>query len=213
MYGIIYKALCLANNKCYIGQTTRSLSRRKIEHENQAKNNSRSCKYFHNALMKYGFDKFVWTVEYSAKTKEELNQKEQELITTNNSFGKGGYNLCFGGDSNAGYKHSNPRKGFKHTIEERKRMSKRMLGKKLSEKTKEKLRKANLGKKASDETRSKMSKNNKGKGTKPIVCITTGEVYPSLTEAAIDLGLNIAKISLVVNGKRNHTKGYHFEYT
>lgn len=213
MYGIIYKSLCTVNSKCYIGQTTRTLSRRRVEHQNQAKNNSRSCKYFHNALMKYGFDKFVWTVEYSAKTKEELNQKEQEFIIVNNSFGENGYNLCFGGNSNAGYKHTRPKKGFKHTLEERKRISKRMLGRKLSEDTKEKIRKANFGKKASKKTKRKMSESNKGKGTKSVICTTTGTIYSSLTEASIDLDLNIAKISLVVNGKRNHTKGYQFEYT
>ena len=63
---IIYKATNITNGKVYIGQTARSLARRKIEHINQARNNSRSCKYFHAALIKYGFENLIDT--YNFKT-------------------------------------------------------------------------------------------------------------------------------------------------
>lgn len=39
-----------------------------------------------------------------------------------------------------------------------------------------------------------------------------GNIYNSITEASILLDLNISKITLVCQGKRNHTGGYKFKY-
>lgn len=46
--------------------------------------------------------------------------------------------------------------------------------------------------------------------SKKVMCLENGITYKSRREAAKDLGLNSAKISLVCNGKRNTTGGYHF---
>lgn len=43
-----------------------------------------------------------------------------------------------------------------------------------------------------------------------IVCTNTGEVFDSITDAAVKLNLSVSKISLVLNGIRTHTGGYKF---
>src|ERR1035437_8971537 len=92
-YGIIYKATCIINNKVYIGQTIRSLSERKAEHQ------YKGLFYFHNALKKYGEDNFLWQIIDTANDQIELDRKEitwiQHLNSTNKNFG---YNLTLGGD-------------------------------------------------------------------------------------------------------------------
>lgn len=47
---------------------------------------------------------------------------------------------------------------------------------------------------------------------KPVLCIETGQVYPSVTEAAQALGLHIGNISNVCTGKRKHTNQLHFKF-
>lgn len=46
--------------------------------------------------------------------------------------------------------------------------------------------------------------------SQPIICLNDGKVYKSLREASKKLGLSESKISLVINGKRPHTKKYKF---
>lgn len=213
---IIYKVTNTIDNKVYIGQTSRSLSRRKTEHINQAKNKSRNCKYFHDALLKYGFENFAWEVLFTTNDLNVLNAKEIEFIQEYNSFGDGGYNLCLGGNSNAGYKHSPETilkmKQRRHTESSKQKLSLAHSGKILSDITKDKIRQINLGKKANSETKLKMSLSQKDKGTKHILCIELNEVFPSLTSAAEKLNLSISHISMVCNGKRQSTGGYTFKF-
>jgi hypothetical protein len=55
-----------------------------------------------------------------------------------------------------------------------------------------------------------------GNGAKAVIAtrIETGEetVYPSQMEAQRQLGITTCHISLVANGKRRQTKGYHFKF-
>lgn len=213
---IIYKVTNIVNGKIYIGQTSRTLSRRKIEHINQAQNNSRNCRYFHSALLKYGFDNFTWEVLCSMDNIESLNLKEVEYIKEYNSFGENGYNLCNGGNSNVGYKHSDETilkmKQRRHSENSKSKLSLAHFGKVLSESTKDKIRQINIGKKASVETKSKMSASLKGKGTKHIICVELNKVFTSLTSAATELKLSISHISGVCNGTRQSTGGYTFRF-
>lgn len=47
---------------------------------------------------------------------------------------------------------------------------------------------------------------------KPILCIETGQVFPSLKAAADSLNLNHSNICGVLKGKRPSVGGFHFEY-
>ena len=200
--GVIYKVTNKINNKVYIGQTVRSFDRRKTEHLRQAKNKHRSCAYFHSALLKYGFDSFVWEVIFESDCQVELDSKEIEFISYYNSYGDGGYNLCLGGSNNNGYKRSEQTvekmRNFKHSEKTKEEARQRMLGTKVKEETKEKLRQINLGKKHSEKTKEKMSISNKGKGTKKVICTQTGKVYNSMTEAAEDIGCSVGSLSSAV---------------
>lgn len=98
MFGIIYKATNLKNNKVYIGQTTESLGSRKSKHYNKAFNNKFNT-YFLNALKKYDKNDFTWEEIDNANTLEELNTKEQHWIKYYNSnIHDYGYNSTSGGD-------------------------------------------------------------------------------------------------------------------
>ena len=53
-----------------------------------------------------------------------------------------------------------------------------------------------------------------GMNGKKIICVETGEIYPSINFAARELGIDQGTLSKVVNKKdgRQTAKGYHFEY-
>lgn len=63
--GYIYKVTNKINNKAYIGQTTRTLEERKIEHlkKSKANSNNKESKYdFHKALVEFGKENFIWEI-------------------------------------------------------------------------------------------------------------------------------------------------------
>ena len=97
---IIYKVTNKINNKVYIGQTSNNLEKRKNEHYKE----SRYCDkwgtntHFHKALLLYNENDWEWTIEDTANSKEELNQKEKYYIQKYDSF-KNGYNSTIGGDN------------------------------------------------------------------------------------------------------------------
>lgn len=97
---IVYKVTNLINGKIYIGQTINTLEYRKNQHFREAKSKRKNTVYFHNALLKYGFENFVFEEIDNADTQEELNLKEQKWIAYYLSDNrKYGYNLDSGGKS------------------------------------------------------------------------------------------------------------------
>lgn len=90
---IIYKVQNKITNKVYIGQTVNSLEQRKNEHIKFSKTKNT---HFLNALRSYGERNFTWEVIDTAKTKEELNEKEIKYIQEYNSI-ENGYNMIEGG--------------------------------------------------------------------------------------------------------------------
>ena len=77
MDGIIYGAMCTANQKWYIGQTTVGLENRRRQHLKAARNNY-GHGAFYSAIRKYGADSFEWVVlESNIKTHDDLNEREK----------------------------------------------------------------------------------------------------------------------------------------
>ena len=77
---IIYKVTNKINNKIYIGQTINSLEHRRKQHEKDCRRNKYYNNRFHNALIKYGFDNFIWECLCKCVSIEELNNKEQFIF-------------------------------------------------------------------------------------------------------------------------------------
>jgi len=228
-FGFIYKATNTINGKVYIGQTVKKLNIRKAQHQYDAKHKSKL--YFHLALLKYGFDNFVWEIVDTCSNIEESNKKEQNIISFYNSTDrKKGYNIDFGGNSTIRNEETKEKiRLSKRNISDETKEKIRIanLGKVVSEETKEKLRIANLGKVFSEETRKKLKENNvrywknkklsaesiskrSEKRNIKIICNETGEIFKSIKEAQQKLG--ISHISEHLKGKIKKIKTYTFQY-
>lgn len=95
---IIYKATNKVNKKVYIGQTTKTLEKRKKQHIDRASKNISKCRKFSSAIRKYGADNFTWEILDTASTQEELNELEDKYIKQYDSINRDkGYNLKTGG--------------------------------------------------------------------------------------------------------------------
>ncbi len=115
---MIYKATNNINGMVYIGQTTGTLGKRKLQHKNTAKRGDGY--HLHRAIRKYGFDNFYWMILNQCDDINTLNLLEQYYIACYNSMEEG-YNMSIGGGSGIGYKHTESAK---------KQMSIKQLGKK-----------------------------------------------------------------------------------
>lgn len=98
IYGIIYCATNIINDKKYIGQTIRDLTVRKREHISQARNDGELI--IHQAIRKYGEESFEWSIIDQAYNQEDLDEKEIYWIDYYNCYGDGGYNGALGGQFN-----------------------------------------------------------------------------------------------------------------
>lgn len=178
IYGIIYCTTNLINNKKYIGQTIHSLEERKLSHIKCASNKRKQ--YFHNAIHKYGEDKFYWEVIDVAFTKEELDSKERFWIKELKTLKKEhGYNIAEGGSFGNGFagktieemdslrkimsdkaKQRIERDGINERLVD---YAKKQKGTKFTEEHRENMSKAARNRDApSKETREKISKARKG---------------------------------------------------
>lgn len=96
--GFIYMIKNKINNKKYIGQTTRTLTKRIYEYKSAYNNNRYYNQYLLNAFNKYGWDNFEFSVIDTAQSIDELNNKEIKYILDYKSNNKEfGYNIESGG--------------------------------------------------------------------------------------------------------------------
>ena len=94
---IIYKIMNITNNKCYIGQTVKTLEERKKTHK-------WGKSLIHKAIRKYGKDNFKWeTIDNTCQSYDELLEMEFHYIKQYHSYCKEwGYNLTWGGEGTLG---------------------------------------------------------------------------------------------------------------
>tara|TARA_Y100000361_G_C11158356_1_gene345621 strand:+ start:166 stop:1248 length:1083 start_codon:yes stop_codon:yes gene_type:complete len=108
VYGIIYLYESPSGG-IYVGQTIYSINDRKKQHIEDVNRGSRFI--FHNAMRKYGIDKFTSNIIAVAYSKKELNDLEIYYINYYNSYyknddgtsNKKGYNMTHGGEGCNGY--------------------------------------------------------------------------------------------------------------
>lgn len=131
---------------------------------------------------------------------------------------KGANNPNYGKHRSAGTRRkiSEANKGRHYSAETRQKMSESLkraylnnpeLRQKLSESQKGRIP-WNKGKHQSDETRKKIGEAN----AKAVICVETGILYSSTTEAGKSIGVTATAISSVLHGKSKTSGGYHWEY-
>lgn len=103
---IIYMHRNLVSGKAYIGLTTRTVTKRWIEHCYAAYKQDDGGNYisdwkFHQAIRKYGVDTWEHLVLYEGGSNMSLGELEIYYIEKHNTYKKG-YNSTIGGDGVAG---------------------------------------------------------------------------------------------------------------
>lgn len=215
---IIYKATNKITKKCYIGQTTKTLQKRKNDHYYQA--NLKSNNYFAKTINKYGKNNFEWEIIEKCDSKNELDEMEFHYIKQYNSFKLNGYNLTLGGDAGTyGWiptketrkKISEVNKGRKckpFTKEHRKRMSEAQKGREYlymmgennpakRPEVRKKISKALKGRKLSNEHLKKLCKINKDK--------TYEEIYGIEKAKEIKVKKSISAKNNIIIGRYKRT--------
>ena len=222
----VYRHTC-PNGKIYIGITSQSDVNRRWQN---------GCGYrgnvlFYRAIKKYGWDNIRHEILFDGLFKSTAENKEIQLIKelkSNNP--QYGYNIenggnCTGthseetkrkiseaqiGEKNHAYGKPSPRRGVKCTKEqiEKNRLShigqkSHLKGKHLAPETIEKMHKpkTELHKKRLSELKSI-----------PVICVETGEWFPSGKAAADAKGFARGSMSHVLRGNRNTAGGYHWRY-
>lgn len=159
---VIYKATNTINGKAYIGHAL-DFEKRKQEHYNKA--NRGGTEYFYNAIRKYGFDVFEWTV-----LKEDATLEDEVIhIEEHDTYGNG-YNLTKGGEGKLGYKTTEKTKqklskaGKKRVLSEQQLKVLRENAQKMrelghTEETKKRISASHKGKIFTEEHKKNISKN------------------------------------------------------
>lgn len=95
--GFIYQITNLTNNKKYIGQTSRTISKRWSEYKKSAKTNIKTPLY--DSMRHYGIDNFIIETIIEAPI-NDLDMLETKYIKSLNTLYPSGYNLETGGHLN-----------------------------------------------------------------------------------------------------------------
>ncbi len=181
---------------------------------------------FANAIIKYGWDSFEHEILYEGLTLEEASQKEMELIAQYKTnvvrYGKKyGYNMTDGGEGCTGGKHysgkDHPMYGKHQSEEARKKMSEHW-----KEFYSDPANHTHTGENATfyghhhtEESKKKISAANSGANhgsARSVLCVETGEIFPTLKAAADACGGFPSNIGNVCRGKRPTMYGYHWQY-
>lgn len=115
---VIYKITNKINQKCYIGQTARTLYKR----YNGVKINRVDSQILKRAYKKYGKENFSIEILESNVPLDLLNEREKFYIKKFNSLSPNGYNLTEGGDSGGKFSKESIQK-LKKSIRDAKRGS------------------------------------------------------------------------------------------
>lgn len=163
------------SGKVYIGITSQAPAQRW-----QGGLGYRRNPHFFRAILKYGWDNFSHEILSEGLSKEEACKVEVALIAAFKSNDKAyGYNITNGGEC------------FKHSPESIQLMRQRRKGKGLRT--------------IPEATRQKMRENHAGGAeAKPVVCLDTGTVYPSINDAAKATGIDKSPISRCCRGVKHY---------
>lgn len=141
----------------------------------------KGCTYFYNAINKYGWENFEQIIIKTDLSDKEADELEILLIKFFDTTNSNyGYNLSSGGDKKCVL--VGDKNGFYH--------------KKHSEGSVLKMKEKKIG--------------GNNPLAKPVICVTTNEIFPSAREASEWCGASRQHINRVCRGERKHT-GVHPE--
>ncbi len=200
---LVYMALNLIDHKIYVGATEKGLRNRQMRHIWNAKN-GRSGK-FYNAIRKHGENNFWFTALAECENFWEALEEEREYIKAL----KPEYNLTEGGGGVKGYKFS---------LESRKRMSDAKKGKPghpVSHEVRERIRMSQLGRKIIDPIKLEKARQNIAKALLArrvqIKCVSDNKFFESIQSAANFYGLTHRAVSEYCRGRKSR-RGFVFQY-
>lgn len=211
--------------KVYIGITGRPVSRR--WHGGSAYRNNA---HFHAAIQRYGWGAFQHEILVEGLTKAAASDMEIRLIAEYDSTNPArGYNHSPGGDKTTlGYKMTDDtrqkiskalagkRKGLPHTSEHKEHIRQSLQGHQVNSATREKLKVAMGGRFQTEAARAKQ-KENTPRGAKhhratAVLCLDTGEVFDTITDAAEAYGLRRSAVSACCRGAQRTAGGKLWQY-
>lgn len=201
------------SGKVYIGITKCTVEKRW-----ESGSGYKSNKHFYSAIKKYGWDNIKHEIVVTGLNKWQACKVEQSLIKHFGSTNPNrGYNHSIGGECGSLGVHPSDEcirasieahKGKHIDMETRMKISKKLKGKPLSIETRRKTSEARKGKKISEHMILAMTQAT----SKKVLCVETGEVYKSLSEADSQLGISFKNISNVLRGKSKTAGGYHWKH-
>lgn len=209
-HAIVYCARNLLNGDEYIGATEKTLGTRKTRHLWNATRHPHTK--FHRALVKYGADSFSWSVVTICTDFFAALEVERTVIAERSPA----YNLTAGGGGI---------KGYRHTSENKAKMSEAKKGKpgiwartKMPNEIRERLaacRRAERGRILGESHKAAM-RINAGRANefrrKPVVELSTGKTYKSVTEAAAVHALTGVTVSKLCKTQVPSRYGLSFRY-
>lgn len=196
----VYMHTNIINGKKYIGQTCRKPEQRWGHNGSGYLRKYKDRRYnqplFAHAILKYGWDNFTHEIIEDNLTKKEADKLEKKLIkqynTTDSDYG---YNISKGGS--CGHMNETTKQKIKESNKEYyKTHQHHTTGTHRTEDFKKLMHEKMLNREFSEETRKKMSKNHndvsggKNPRAKPVICIETGEEFPSAADAGRAYGLS-----------------------
>lgn len=241
---VVYKIINLSNAKFYVGSTVK-IKQRFQTHRRKLRSGTHHCPHLQNAWNKYGEESFIFRVVAVVEDPSELHTVEQVFLDEHHGTGQCYNHARYTDNSTKGVvlssahraaiadslksyyaENEHPMKGIPRSEETKALISANRSGKTVSEETREKIRQARLGTKASEETRAKLSSIRKGKErsaehtakyNKPILEVTSGEVFQSLKAVKERFNMSPGSLSAALASDRPIAKGKnagrHFRYT
>ena len=180
---VVYRATNTTNGKAYVGYT-KNLERRKTNHRNIT---SKLDYAFSRALRKYGWGSFVWDILCECAGKKEAVQKEIEFIASLKTFGVKGYNQTTGGEG--GFATESHRNNVVARMVADNPMKSKSLEDRLAIGRKGAATRVELNQKRTPETKEKMRQARLKNNHRAVPIVIDGKSYPSISNAAIDLGM------------------------
>ena len=188
--------------------------------------------YFTRAIEKFGWDNFLHEILSTGLTKDEAEQMEIELIAFYASTDRSkGFNISFGGKAPSSGLHwkrppdgilrgeNHPMYGVRLSDQQKEHLRKLnsannhpQYGTHRSEETKRKISESQKGKKIPLEQRKRISESLKGhipSNCKKVLCVETGIVYESVSDAK--RALHISNLYVATHDETKTAGGFHWK--